>query len=239
MKETKILIGTSVDNPIAQVLEEISNEVYDSGVGSKTKINITNKNIIDLNIVVLGNTYSGKTTMIHKYVNVPSRPLGNVTATIAVDFFRKYIEYDSNNVININIQDTSGNENYTKLLSSFIRKAHGVIVVCDIKNQKSLLDTKKWVDIVIENKWNTSTKIPVSIVANKCDADMTKHNNIDALKTIENMYKDYNDSDIIDCFFGYQCSSLSPTDNTTPINEIFEHIVYYILESKQSLSILK
>ncbi len=51
------------------------------------------------------------------------------------------------------------------MTSSFFRAAHGVIVVFDVTNEKSLQSVSRWIQLARENK----PDVPIAVLGNKCD----------------------------------------------------------------------
>ena len=123
-------------------------------------------------IVIVGDTGTGKTNIITKFVSnyfdAVSRP------TIGVEFFQKSIEVetspDSKQRISLQIWDTAGQERFRGMASSYYRKAFGVVLVYDITNRDSFSNLDRWVEEVHSY---AEQEVEIVLIGNKKDlADM-------------------------------------------------------------------
>ena len=108
-------------------------------------------NEISVKIILLGDSSVGKSSLMLRFTdNIYEE---NKVSTIGVEFKNKYIKIN-NQKIKLIIYDTSGQERYHSLSSSFIRKAKGIIFVFDLTNEASFENINNWLmtsDDVIEN----------------------------------------------------------------------------------------
>lgn len=91
----------------------------------------------EFKLVVIGDSFIGKTTLLRKYVgkgDLGRRP-----------FVTKQIERDGEN-ITLHIHDTMGQERYRSLTSSYYRGSHGCLLCFDVMNTSTFDDLKYWID---------------------------------------------------------------------------------------------
>jgi Ras-related protein Rab-6A len=226
----------TTNDDIDDILKDVSNQVI---VQPKPKV--IKKRQMDVNITIVGDIATGKTTLIKRYLNMPLPPLRQYNSTIIMDYYKRTLDYDENTSINISIWDTSGNHNNVNVVANTLSKSDGFIVVYDITNKKSFEDTLIWVKTISEyilypNKYRKDdTKVPIFIVGNKSDErDKIKEFAI-GVNQIEEQFHDYaksNSSSNIDCIFGSECCALYDIEGCTPISDVFNHLTAYIVETK-------
>ena len=114
-------------------------------------------------LIVIGDSAVGKTAVIQKYVNNQFNE--TMISTTGVDFNNKDLIIDGQKV-KIQIWDTAGQEKYRALTSQYYRRAHGIILFYSVTDKTSFQHLQNWLDSI---ESNTMTKIPVILLANKCD----------------------------------------------------------------------
>jgi small GTP-binding protein len=123
----------------------------------------SNSKVAVYKIVLLGNTRSGKTSILARQLT--NGPIDNLNATIGVNC--QEIELDvEGHPITLNIWDTAGQELYYSVVPIYIRGASGALLVCDISDRSSFVRLEWWFAMVSEHAGAT---IPVFVVANKVD----------------------------------------------------------------------
>ena len=116
-------------------------------------------------VIVVGDRFVGKTSIINRYVN-NNFNINNLV-TIGFDSFIKEIKLKNGKIISIRITDTAGQEKFRCLTKSFFRNADGVIFVFSLNSKESFENIGMWMDNFCENV--NSKDIPVFLVGNKKD----------------------------------------------------------------------
>ncbi|XP_065294496.2 ras-related protein Rab-1A-like [Dermacentor albipictus] len=87
-----------------------------------------------LNIVVLGERWSGKTSLLLRFAEGYFSE--NQRATVGIEYKMKVIEIDGRRIM-LNLADTMGQERFHSIAAMFYRGADGIIVTYDVTNQAS------------------------------------------------------------------------------------------------------
>ena len=116
-------------------------------------------------IVIIGDTYVGKTNILSRYISNEFDP--NSNSTIGVELTTKTYNFDNNDV-KVQIWDTAGQEKYRSITSSYYKGAQGCLLVYDITKKKSFDNIDKWYS---ELKSNSDEKIYTMLLGNKSDLE--------------------------------------------------------------------
>ena len=122
-----------------------------------------------IKILVIGNSASGKTSIIRRFVSNSFDP--NYNATVACDFQLKVLKFDDQNEIRLQLWDIMGQDTKVGGVNKlFCRGASGAVVVADITNQDSLDNTVNWKDQVDTYiSMANGMPVPMVLVVNKYD----------------------------------------------------------------------
>lgn len=130
------------------------------------------------NIIILGETNVGKTTLIYNYLYKDVDSHDNIT-TIGIDYYKKVI-HDNNNSYLLNIYDTGNGLLYKNILEFYLRKCDIFIIVLKSKTYKFVKEVFDFISI--DNKINPKhIFILYNKVINNCDFnfntnEITKYN---------------------------------------------------------------
>ena len=186
-----------------------------------TETNNQNVNFNSYKVLLLGNSYVGKTCILIRYSEDSFKE--NYDVTIGLNYRIKTMTIE-NNPVKMQIWDTSGEEKFKAIAKNFYRGAHGVLLVYDICEKNSFLDVKSWIEQIIENSDNDD--IVMILCGNKCDNEKERKISKDEG---ENLAKSYGIP-----FF--ECSA----KNNININEIFNTMgqkIYTKIGNRQSSSV--
>jgi len=86
-------------------------------------------------------------------------------ATIGIDFLSKTM-YLEDRTVRLQLWDTAGQERFRSLIPSYIRDSSVAVVVYDVSNRASFLNTAKWIDDVRAERGN---EVVICLVGNKTD----------------------------------------------------------------------
>ena len=117
-------------------------------------------------VVTIGDSGSGKTSLIHRFVN--GAPLEDSAITLGVEFSSKHFVKEDGKVIRAQFWDTAGNDRYHALTSSYFRGAVAAAVVYDISNFQSFKNVSFWLK---EIKAKCNENIVIILIGNKSDLD--------------------------------------------------------------------
>jgi len=114
-------------------------------------------------LVFLGDESVGKTSIITRFMY--DHFDDSYQATIGIDFLSKTM-YLEDRVLRLQLWDTAGQERFRSLIPSYIRDSSVAIVVYDISNKTSFLNTHKWIEDVREERGDD---VVIMLVGNKMD----------------------------------------------------------------------
>jgi len=118
-------------------------------------------------VLVVGNVATGKTSIIRRYTR--NEFSSDYQTTIGVDFSLKSLTTDGVD-INVQLWDIAGQERFAGLSRIFYTHAVGAIVVFDIWDRETFNNAAMWKkDIDAKVFFPNGEKIPVILLANKCD----------------------------------------------------------------------
>ena len=121
-------------------------------------------NLIDLKIILLGDSAVGKTSIIGRYVNNSFD--GTYKCTIQVEKTVKVLNEDENTSIRLNIWDTVGQEKYKALTRQYYHDSDGAFIVFDLTSRESFDNIKNWIN---DLKSYGSEDTNIIILGNKSD----------------------------------------------------------------------
>lgn len=114
-------------------------------------------------LVFLGDQGVGKTSIITRFMYDTFDK--NYQATIGIDFLSKTM-YLEDRTVRLQLWDTAGQERFRSLIPSYIRDSSVAVVVFDITNRASFLNTSKWIEDVRNERGND---VIIILVGNKTD----------------------------------------------------------------------
>lgn len=118
-----------------------------------------------IKIAIVGDYAVGKTAIVRRYINREFRD-GGLKMTVGVDFAKKTCQVLGRKV-SIQIWDTAGQERFYSLITSYLRSAYAIIVVCDVTRDQTILSIdQRWAS-TIDNQ--VDEHVPRIVCFNKTD----------------------------------------------------------------------
>lgn len=112
-----------------------------------------------MKLVVLGNSYTGKTAIISKYYNC------NYKNDARVDYYTKMV-----NNVKVDTWDIKGGLEYDRITNTYIQDANAFIILFDITNKSSFNNITTWIERIRENSNIYGNKYyPMLLLGNKSD----------------------------------------------------------------------
>ena len=149
----------------------------------------------DIKIIVVGNSGTGKTSFVNKWIKDTFEE--TYKATIVSEFSYKIVDYKDKSY-KIQLWDLAGMDQNICITKIFSKDSHGCIVLSDITDQKTLTECVKWKNTVDETtKFLDGTNIPSILIRNKVDLLEENNENEDD----EDMIKDFCEkNNFLKCF---------------------------------------
>ena len=125
------------------------------------------KGRIDLKIVVVGSSGTGKTSFCNLWINDTFSE--DYKATVMSEFSFKMYNYKGN-YYKVQIWDLAGQDKNIYTSKVFTKGSHGCLILYDTETKESFENTLKWKKAIDENsKFIDETPLPIVLVQNKID----------------------------------------------------------------------
>ena len=116
-------------------------------------------------IVLIGDSFVGKTNIMSKYLNNEFHE--DSKATVGVEFGAKKFDIEGKSV-KAQIWDTAGQERYKSITSTYYKGAKGALIVYDITRKETFDSVDRWISEVLNSGDKNMTML---LIGNKCDLD--------------------------------------------------------------------
>lgn len=128
---------------------------------------MSHKKKVLLKIIILGDSGTGKTSLMNQYVN--QRFSKQYKTTIGADFTTKEVLV-GDKLVTMQIWDTAGQERFQSLGVAFYRGADACMLVYDITKSKSFESLEKWRDeFLIQAGPRDPVNFPFAVLGNMVD----------------------------------------------------------------------
>ena len=119
------------------------------------------------NIITLGESGVGKTSIINRYAT--NQFNSNISSTLGMNFVYKEIHFNNKGKIILKLVDTAGQEKYKSLAKMYFKHADAVLFVFSMEEEDSFNTIQGWMESFknINNKGN----VPQYLVGNKNDLE--------------------------------------------------------------------
>ena len=131
--------------------------------------------IPNIKILFIGASKVGKTSLIERYRNNTFN--AEIKPTVGINYHEVEIEL-KNKKFNIQLFDISGDDKYYKIITGYLKNAHGVFLVYDVTDKKSFEQIKIWRKKFQDvNKDNKKQNTIFVLLGNKIDIKDEGQNN--------------------------------------------------------------
>lgn len=138
-------------------------------------------------VIIIGDPTVGKTSFVQRYVQNSFKR--DYKGTVGVDFALKILKWSETQTIKLQLWDIAGQERFTWMTRVYYKDAHGCVIMFDLANKNSFVNTLKWKrDVDSKCTLPDGSPIPCMLLANKCDL---AHRQVDQME-IETFYKEHN-----------------------------------------------
>ena len=120
------------------------------------------------NIITLGDSGVGKTSIINRYVK--KKLDDNNTSTLGINYSFKEIKFNNKDKIKLKLVDTAGQEKYKSLTKSYFKNVDVVLFVFNMNEKETFDNIKDWMELFNSN--NSKEDIPKYLVGNKSDLEI-------------------------------------------------------------------
>ena len=142
----------------------------------------------DLKIIIVGDSGTGKTSFVNKYIN--GKFAETYSPTVVSNFSYKIVKIDDT-LYRLTIWDVAGQDRDPHITGVFCKDAKGIILCCEVKKHGTKENVIKWKESIEKNI--DIKDIPIILIENKCDL-------------LGNNEKDYNkDIDLLKKFSEQNC----------------------------------
>ena len=163
--------------------------------------------VINLQILLLGDSSVGKTSLLMRYINNEFKE--SMISTIGMDIHKKEIKISNKEVL-LHLVDITGQERFKSVARTYYKDVDGIIFIFDVTNKDSFIHIKDW----LRDAQTYEVDFDYIIVGNKIDL-------IDIIEVNEeNVKSTYKKAEYIE----------TSSKNGTNINEAFEEITKIILK---------
>ncbi|KAJ8687768.1 hypothetical protein QAD02_023562 [Eretmocerus hayati] len=119
-------------------------------------------------ILVIGDYGVGKTAIVRRYTE--GKFSSNYKITIGADFAIKSLDWDPHTKVNLQLWDIAGHERFGYMTRVYYKYAVAAALVFDVSRIATFHSVKKWLnDLRDKVTLPDGSKIPVVLLANKCD----------------------------------------------------------------------
>ena len=119
-----------------------------------------------LNIITLGSSKVGKTSILRRYIDNEYKE--DQLSTIGIEHNIRYFKFNEEK-IKIVYVDTSGQEAYRSIASNYLKKADGVILTFDITQRNTFELLGNWLDAL--EIYNNKNNVGIILIGNKIDLE--------------------------------------------------------------------
>lgn len=114
-------------------------------------------------LLMLGDSGVGKSSLIMRWTLDSFSP--SLQSTVGVNFKSRKVHV-ANELVQVQVWDTAGQEQFHKITTSYYKGAQGIMLVYDVTDRASLANIEYWIKNI---KHHASDQVQVALVGNKTD----------------------------------------------------------------------
>ena len=119
-------------------------------------------------VVTIGDSNSGKTSLIHRYINGMPLETDSNKPTVGIEFSSKNLVKEDAKTVRAQFWDTAGSERFQSVTSSYFRGSVAACVIYDVSDFKTFKSVAFWLK---ELKAKCNENIVIILIGNKCDLE--------------------------------------------------------------------
>jgi small GTP-binding protein len=121
----------------------------------------------NLQLIIVGESCVGKTSLLYKYTQGTFRE--SYLSTIGLEYFTSDEKINGKH-IKVKIWDTAGQEEYKSLTKNYFHNADGIIIVYDVSKKSTFDKVQEWVNSIYDYS-DSEKNVQKVLVANKIDLE--------------------------------------------------------------------
>ena len=185
------------------------------GIGPDTMPESSNENndkqkfTSSYKIIIVGEKNVGKTSILSRFID--NKYESQYQCTLSLENKNKNLRLDENNIAQLQIWDTAGEERFRTITRQFYHDSHGALIVYSIDDRNSFDKVNLWIN---DLKDNAPEDCVIMIVGNKSDENKSRKVGSDEAKDL---------ADKNSCLF-YEVSA----KNGSNVAMVFEQLAFKI-----------
>ena len=121
-----------------------------------------------LKIILVGDTNTGKTTILNNYINLRRNYIVN-DPTIGIDFASRIITLQDNTRVKLQCWDTAGQEKFRCIVRSYFRDVCCYLLTFDVTCISSFRNLTMWLNEIKQNQSCKKHDHPILLIGTKID----------------------------------------------------------------------
>ena len=155
------------------------------GIGPDTMPESSNENndkqkfTSSYKIIIVGEKNVGKTSILSRFID--NKYESQYQCTLSLENKNKNLRLDENNIAQLQIWDTAGEERFRTITRQFYHDSHGALIVYSIDDRNSFDKVNLWIN---DLKDNAPEDCVIMIVGNKSDENKSRKVGSDEAKDL-------------------------------------------------------
>ena len=130
---------------------------------------MTKKDVKTFNIITLGDSGVGKTSIINRFIDNTFD--NNITSTVGMNFRVKDMIVNKKEKVKLKLMDTCGQEKYRAITKSYLKNADVVLFIFSMADNETFYNIAEWIKLFKENNCKDDNA-PKYLVGNKSDLEL-------------------------------------------------------------------